>query len=235
MHRNLSHSLVPCFLCFLQPANNPPAPTPPAPPASDFISYFVDQPTFIFIFPPSSITPAACSCCCLLSFIPLFFFFFFHPSVCIHRTGTVSHMASQSLFFTAARSSWKASDETWQVSQPNTVESVKHLDASRLTESTLWRVVQIFCRFKKKKKKMFCASHFEGRQHFWCNRLQCFYADCKNTACFILQTDGSAEIILLPGLWQIQPVAVKILKLTDMSLVTAVGSNFPSTCAERLH
>lgn len=133
----------------------PPHPTrtPPAPPASDFISsYFVDQPTFIFIFPPSSITPAACSCCCLLPFIPLFFFFFFHPSVCIHRTGTVSHMASQSLFFTAARSSWKASDETWQVNQPNTVESVKHLDASRLTESTLWCVVQIFCRLKKKKE-----------------------------------------------------------------------------------
>lgn len=148
MHKNLSHSLVPCFFCFLQPANKP----PPPPPASDFdfiSSYFVDQPTFIFIFPPSSITPAACSCCCLLPFIPLFFFFF-HPSVCIHRTGTVSHMASQSLFFTAARSSWKASDETWQVNQPNTVESVKHLDASRLTESTLWRVVQIFCRFKKK-------------------------------------------------------------------------------------
>lgn len=158
MHKNLSHSLVPCSLCFLQPANNP-RPPPATPP--DFISsYFVDQPTFIFIFPPSSITPAACSCCCLLPFIPLFFFFFFHPSVCIHRTGTVSHMASQSLFFTAARSSWKASDETWQVNQPNTVESVKHLDASRLTERTLWRVVQIFCRFFK--KKMFCVSHFEG-------------------------------------------------------------------------
>lgn len=44
-----------------------------------------------------------------------------------------------------------------------------------------------------------------------------------------------AEMVLLPGLWQIQPVAVKILKFTDMSLLTAVTLNFnPHVLAVRL-
>lgn len=131
-----------------QPTPPPPHPHPP-PLTSFLLTLLTNQPSSSYspLLPLPLLRAHAAA---YYRSFPYFSSFFFHPSVCIHRTGTVSHMASQSLFFTAARSSWKASDETWQVSQPNTVESVKHLDASRLTESTLWRVVQIFCRFKKK-------------------------------------------------------------------------------------
>lgn len=55
---------------------------------------------------------------------------------------------------------------------------------------------------------------------------RCIAFTSVKTTRFIPQTDGSTEMILLPGLWQIQPVALRILKSTDMSLVTADTLNF---------
>lgn len=141
MHKNLSHSPILSFLCFQQLVTPPKLP----PPYFNFISfYFVDQQTFILIFP---LLPLPLLCAHAAAYYHSFPIFFSTPQ-CIHRTGTVSHTARHSLFFTAAQSSWKASDETWQVNQPNTVEPVKHLDASRLTESTLLWFVCIFCPLK---------------------------------------------------------------------------------------
>lgn len=113
--------------------------------STSLFSYFVDQPTFILIFP---LLPLPLLCAHAAAYYHLFPSFFSTP-LCIHRTGTVSHMAHHSLFLTAAQSSWKASDGTWQVNQPNTVESVKHLDTSLLTRSMRLRAVHIFCCLKK--------------------------------------------------------------------------------------
>lgn len=127
--------------------------------------YFVDQPTFILIFP---LLPLPLLCAHAAAYYHSFPYFFFSTPQCIHRTGTVSHMARYSLFFTAAQSSWKAGDETWQVNQPNRVESVKHLDASRLTDSTFLRVAHTFCPLKQ------CfVCHTLKLLNIWCIRMQC--------------------------------------------------------------
>lgn len=214
MHKNLSHSPILSFLCFQQLVTPPKLPPP-------YLTSFLF--TLLTNQPSSSYSPFFHYPCCVLMLLLITIHspFFFHPSVYPQNWHSFAYGSPLSLFLTAAQSSWKASDETWQVNQPNTVEPVKHLDASRLTGSTLLCVVCIFCPLKK------CfACHTLKLLNIWCNLTQCHVAfyDCKNTTCFILQTDGSTEMVSLPGLWQIQ--AVKILKFTDMSLLTAVTLNF---------
>lgn len=86
-------SVLPLFSAACKPPKTPP------PPLLQLHFFLLCWPTNLHPhIPPPSITPAVSSCCCLLPFIPLIFF---STPQCIHRTGTVSHMARHSLFLTA--------------------------------------------------------------------------------------------------------------------------------------
>lgn len=97
MHKNLSHSLVPCFLCFLQPANNPHPPHATPPPTSFLLTLLTNQPSSSYspLLPLPLLRAHAAA---YYRSFPYFFFFFSTPQ-CVSTELAQFHIWPASLSF----------------------------------------------------------------------------------------------------------------------------------------